>query len=176
MGPTLVPTAGTSASAPLLAGMIALWNDMRFQNGMPPLGFMNPLLYEMYLAHPEAFNDIVTGNNKCLVHGLACCNYGFTAAVGWDAVSGLGSPNFAVLSRLLMNPNDPIYYTLPHGDGKSGSNYRSETIAALVLSVFACVASMFLGYRMLRLSKQLHQIGNTNDNEQSNYRPPTRLN
>jgi len=67
---------GTSAVAPLWAGLIALMN----QKLGHPVGFLNPLLYGS-LAGRGLFNDIVSGNNG-----------GYTAAVGWDACTGWGSP------------------------------------------------------------------------------------
>ena len=36
---------GTSASSPTFAGIITLLNDARIAEGMPPLGFLNPLIY-----------------------------------------------------------------------------------------------------------------------------------
>ncbi|XP_031413541.1 LOW QUALITY PROTEIN: tripeptidyl-peptidase 1, partial [Meleagris gallopavo] len=36
--------SGTSASTPVVAGMLALINDRRLQLGQPPLGFLNPAL------------------------------------------------------------------------------------------------------------------------------------
>jgi kumamolisin len=73
---------GTSAVAPLWAGLIARLNASRGT----PLGFVNPLLY----AAPTAFNDIVRGNNGA-----------YAAAKGWDACTGLGSPIGATLATLL---------------------------------------------------------------------------
>ncbi len=67
---------GTSAVAPLWAGLIALMN----QKLGHPVGFLNPLLYGS-LAGRGLFNDIVSGNNGS-----------FKAAVGWDACTGWGSP------------------------------------------------------------------------------------
>lgn len=61
----VIRESGTSASAPVMAAMITLWNDMRLAYSMPPLGFINPFLYAVAAAHPEAFNDITTGNNAC---------------------------------------------------------------------------------------------------------------
>jgi len=65
---------GTSAVAPLWAGLIALANA---QNGTTA-GFVNPALYG---AETSAFRDITQGNNG-----------GYSAGPGWDACSGLGSP------------------------------------------------------------------------------------
>lgn len=55
--------SGTSASAPVFAAMVTLWNDMRLAYGQPPMGFIAPFLYQAWASNPEAFNDIVTGNN-----------------------------------------------------------------------------------------------------------------
>jgi kumamolisin len=73
---------GTSAVAPLWAGLIARLNAIRGT----PLGFVNPLLY----GAPTAFNDIVQGNNGA-----------YTAAEGWDACTGLGTPIGGTLAKLL---------------------------------------------------------------------------
>ncbi len=64
---------GTSAVAPLWAGLIALANQ---QNG-GSAGFINPTLYN----NPAAFHDITQGDNPA-----------FAAGPGWDACTGLGSP------------------------------------------------------------------------------------
>lgn len=73
---------GTSAVAPLWAGLIALANAT---NGKAT-GFANPALYKA--AH-TAFHDITSGDN-----GSTSTN-GYAAATGWDACTGLGSPKGA---------------------------------------------------------------------------------
>ena len=75
---------GTSAVAPLWAGLIALNNQ---QNGKSA-GFLQPQIYAAKAA--SAFNDIVSGNNGA-----------FSAGPGWDACTGLGSPIGAKLIALL---------------------------------------------------------------------------
>jgi kumamolisin len=75
---------GTSAVAPLWAGLIALNNQ---QNGKSA-GFIQPQIYAAKGA--SAFNDIVSGNNGA-----------FSAGPGWDACTGLGSPIGAKLIALL---------------------------------------------------------------------------
>ncbi len=49
--------------------MVTLWNDMRLAYNMPPMGFIAPFLYDAYATSPEAFNDIVTGNNVSVAFG-----------------------------------------------------------------------------------------------------------
>jgi kumamolisin len=75
---------GTSAVAPLWAGLIALNNQ---QNGKSA-GFIQPQIYAAKGA--SAFNDIVSGNNGA-----------FFAGPGWDACTGLGSPIGTKLIALL---------------------------------------------------------------------------
>jgi kumamolisin len=67
---------GTSAVAPLWAGLIALIN----QSIGKPVGFINPLLYQD-AGTARNLNDITSGNNGA-----------YSAGPGWDACSGLGSP------------------------------------------------------------------------------------
>lgn len=78
---------GTSAVAPLWAALIALINQ---QVGKPS-GFLNPQLY----AARSAFRDITQGNNDS--GGLGY----YTAQPGWDACTGLGSPNGAAILNVL---------------------------------------------------------------------------
>jgi kumamolisin len=73
---------GTSAVAPLMAGLIALINE---QNNKP-VGDIHAQIY----ANPALLRDIISGDNK-----TTSKNTGYTAAKGWDACTGLG-----VLSKL----------------------------------------------------------------------------
>ncbi|KAJ7098776.1 tripeptidyl peptidase A [Mycena belliarum] len=83
---------GTSASSPAFTGFVALLNDGRLSKGLPPLGFLNPLLYSKA---KSGFNDITVGNNP------GCGTPGFNATKGWDAVTGLGTPDFGKLLELV---------------------------------------------------------------------------
>ena len=81
---------GTSASTPTWAAMITLLNDARHAKGMPPLGFLNPFLYQ----HADAMNDVTDGANDA----FSCfTGNGFAATKGWDPASGLGTPMFESL-------------------------------------------------------------------------------
>ncbi|KZT38182.1 family S53 protease-like protein [Sistotremastrum suecicum HHB10207 ss-3] len=80
--------SGTSASSPVFASIIALINDRLVAAGKPVLGFLNPFLYSKGAA---ALNDIIIGSNP------GCNTPGFPAVIGWDPVTGLGTPNFAKL-------------------------------------------------------------------------------
>jgi kumamolisin len=76
---------GTSAVAPLWAGLTALLN----QKLGKPVGFVNPALYALP-SSSGAFKDITEGNNN-----------GFNAGPGWDACTGLGRPDGARLLAAL---------------------------------------------------------------------------
>jgi len=95
---------GTSASSPAFAGLVSLLNDFLLNANKKPLGFLNPLLYQIAASDPAAFFDITTGNNFCT--RAACCQYGYTAVPGWDPVTGLGSPNFEEILDYLENNLD----------------------------------------------------------------------
>ncbi|WPG97627.1 Hypothetical protein R9X50_00040700 [Acrodontium crateriforme] len=81
---------GTSASAPIFAALINRIVDERLASGKGPLGFINPVLYQ----HPYVLNDITSGKNP------GCGVEGFSASVGWDPVTGLGTPNYPKMSKL----------------------------------------------------------------------------
>ncbi|CAD6504479.1 BgTH12-06208 [Blumeria graminis f. sp. triticale] len=89
--------SGTSASTPIMAAIIALLNGDRIERGAPPLGLLNPWLYENGQA---AFTDIVGGK------GSGCpqiSGSGFRASTGWDPVTGLGTPDFEKLREQSSN-------------------------------------------------------------------------
>ena len=73
---------GTSAVAPLWAALLTRLNQISGK----PAGLINPKLYQA----PTALRDIVSGNNG-----------DFAAAAGWDACTGLGSPNGAALRNVI---------------------------------------------------------------------------
>jgi len=87
---------GTSASTPVVAGIVSLLNDLRLQRGSSTLGFLNPLLYQ----HPQALNDITDGpdNGACQ---KASGGHGFPPATGWDGPTGLGEPNYQKMAEVV---------------------------------------------------------------------------
>lgn len=105
----LTAESGTSASSPSFAALITLINGKRIAAGKKPLGFLNPVLYQIAQSNPAVFNDITSGRNNCAAgakqgqpHAAVCCSEGFTATTGWDPLTGLGTPNFDALSAALM--------------------------------------------------------------------------
>lgn len=102
---------GTSFGSPTFSGIMALLNEATAANGQ---GNINPTLYTMHAAHPTAFHDITTGDNKvpCGTGTPNCpsgtLQYGFSATAGYDVVTGLGSPDGDVFIT-----NAPGYISTP---------------------------------------------------------------
>ncbi len=94
---TVRNSGGTSASAPLWAGLIALADQYAGRH----LGFVNPAIYRIgrSASYRAAFHDITTGNNTPAFPGHTIT--GYTATPGWDPVTGWGSPNAQALIPLL---------------------------------------------------------------------------
>jgi kumamolisin len=78
---------GTSAVAPLIAGLIALTNQKLKRKA----GFIHPRIYS---TREPVFKDILSGNN------ITANNGGYTAGPGWDACTGLGVPLGAITNIL----------------------------------------------------------------------------
>src|SRR6476661_233734 len=77
---------GTSASAPLLAGIVADMNSYSLAHGGSRLGFANPFLYDSFSADPAAFRDVTSGTNNPDDAGP------YPATSGYDQASGIGAP------------------------------------------------------------------------------------
>ena len=89
-----------------------------------------------------AFVDVVRGDTRCSADGAACCAWGFPAARGWDAASGLGVPSHAALSAALEalpciasrcdggRATDPLLLRLPDGGGGGGGAHDTAAAAA----------------------------------------------
>ncbi|KAF8194430.1 subtilisin-like protein [Mycena galopus ATCC 62051] len=85
---------GTSCSAPTTASIFTMINDARLASNKKPVGFINPAIYSQ--PFKIAFHDITIGGNQ------GCGTPGFTATTGWDPVTGVGTPNFELLSSLFL--------------------------------------------------------------------------
>jgi kumamolisin len=77
---------GTSASAPLLAGIVADMNSYSLAHGGARLGFADPFLYDSLAADPAAFRDVTVGSNNPFGAGT------YPATSGYDQASGIGAP------------------------------------------------------------------------------------
>jgi kumamolisin len=86
---------GTSFASPVFAGLVAVVNDAREDQGKPPMGFLNPLLY----TRPEiqrTFRDVTEGHTVD-----KSGNVKYRAGPGWDMVTGWGAPDAEGLLRTL---------------------------------------------------------------------------
>jgi subtilase family serine protease len=90
--PHPISPPGTSGSAPLWGGLMALADEYAHHD----LGFINPAIYSIARSssYHKAFHDITTD-----VYGTGV--NGYPAAPGWDPVTGWGTPNAQMLVPLL---------------------------------------------------------------------------
>jgi subtilase family serine protease len=116
---------GTSFATPMWAGYVALVNQQGALDGQPPLGFINPALYDIGLSssYDTAFHDITSGNN------------GYSATTGYDLATGWGSPNGSgLISGLLSTINTPGFgltaspAMLSLVQGSSGTSTITSTV------------------------------------------------
>ena len=106
-------TGGTSASAPVFAGVVVLINHYLLAShklAQAGLGNINPALYLLAQSSPAAFHDITLGNNLvpcqlgvmpadvCVNTGYGYGVYGYSAGPGYDMVTGLGSVDASQLA------------------------------------------------------------------------------
>ena len=96
---------GTSAVAPLWAGLIALMNQAAGKS----LGYLNPTLYQNVGETGSAFRDITSGNNG-----------DYSAGPGWDACTGWGSPSGANLLKALSGSTSATPTPKPRHGHKRG--------------------------------------------------------
>jgi subtilase family serine protease len=96
---------GTSFAAPRWAGFLALVNQQAVANGNPTLGFINPAVYAIgkSTSYNSDFHDITSGNNN---NGKG---KSYNAVVGYDLVTGWGSPNGQNMINALAGSATPSF-------------------------------------------------------------------
>lgn len=85
---------GTSSGSPQWAGIVAMADQQRHVASMDDIGYLNPTLYAIAnnpSMYSNDFYDVTVGNNQ------TTSIPGYSASTGWDAVTGLGTPNVANL-------------------------------------------------------------------------------
>jgi kumamolisin len=97
---------GTSAVAPLMAGLVALMN----QNLGTRVGYLNPLLYTKASSVSGVCHDVNTGNNG-----------DYQARAGWDPCTGLGSIDGTKLVGALKGTQAAAVATQSRGAAKARS-------------------------------------------------------
>ncbi len=85
-----VTTGGTSLATPVWAALTVLIDDFLRSHGDRPVGFANPLLYQLARgpARYQPFHDVTTGTNDF-----------YPAGPGYDMVTGIGTPDAWNLAR-----------------------------------------------------------------------------
>jgi kumamolisin len=112
-GQTQQPIGGTSAAAPLYAGLVAILNAMLLAtNNNKNLGLINPVLYGLNGATingQPVFSEIADGQNNGVGINLLSWSpstpgYTSVAGAGWNACTGLGSINGTALLEAFEAP------------------------------------------------------------------------
>jgi len=98
---TIEPVGGTSCASPIFSGLVSLLNGASVAKTGKTLGFLNPLLYQMYAADKTTFTDVTKGDNLCTEAGCSPNCKGFLATPGWDPVTGLGTPNYDAMLKYI---------------------------------------------------------------------------
>jgi tripeptidyl-peptidase-1 len=133
----------TGAATAVWGGIAALANAARAARGLPRLGFLNPVLYELASTAGTAsvFRDVVAGNNAC--NRAPCADTctpdrGFDAAPGWDPASGLGTPNvFAFMQAVVPGFTMPVEPAI-----SAAPSMALVPAAALTAAVLAFVSAV----------------------------------
>ncbi len=123
--------SGTSASAPLWAGFMALTNQQSASNGLGPVGFFNPVLYaigNIPAIYSADFNDIADGSTNAFKGSLA-----FPAVTGYDLATGWGSPKCALANQLGSSTPTTVYNEIELLISTGGDDLRSDSEAQATL-------------------------------------------
>jgi subtilase family serine protease len=115
---------GTSFAAPMWAGFIALVNEQLASNGAQPIGFLNPTIYSQNVnasTYAADFHDITSGTSGS-----------YSAVVGYDLVTGWGSPTASLVAALSGPPTPSINLsaspaTVTVVQGNAGSSTITST-------------------------------------------------
>ncbi len=122
---------GTSFAAPMWAGYIALVNQQLAENGKSTIGFINPTIYAQNVTSSYAtdFHDITSGTSGS-----------YSAATGYDLVTGWGSPNGTGLINTLAPTSGSATFTIsasPSSLSVARGTAGSSTISTTTLNGFS---------------------------------------
>ncbi|HXW80935.1 MAG TPA: hypothetical protein VEJ84_15640 [Acidimicrobiales bacterium] len=142
---------GTSGSSPFMAGAIADLDEFLEQHGAPPIGPLDPTLYNIAAKPPlydRVFNDITTGTSNMLHINsgpLDCCK----ATTGYDMASGLGSLNVAELGDVLLaQPQLRVPWTTLGLSVRSGAPLTAIAVTNNVLKGTPYAINMFINGKL----------------------------
>lgn len=140
--------SGTSASSPVMAGLITLVNQHRVSNGGTTLGFVNPSLY---LNASQYARDVTGGHNKCTAATGCnnCCAAGFNTDTGWDPVTGVGSLDFAQFFLVFTGVEMVTNIVIPEEDDGNTIAIPVNTIIWVVLVIVPVVCGIYFLYKII---------------------------
>ena len=130
---------GTSFATPMWAGYVALVNQQLAANGEPPIGFINPTIYAQNVtsSYDTDFHDITSGTSGS-----------YSAVVGYDLVTGWGSPNGTGLINALAPTSTSPAFTIAASpasvsvvQGSQGASTITTTVSGGFDSAVALTAS-----------------------------------
>lgn len=144
--------AGTSAAAPMWAALVAQFNAIFHDQGLPHLGYMNDLLYIAAAIAPAAFNDVTLGSNTSSftlggpyrtppangadpTEAVTPTGFGYSAGPGYDLTTGFGTPNGVLLGRALtaIAHQQTSFATSPHLVDAHGPGDLTTPVAQTLL-------------------------------------------
>ncbi|CAM5999345.1 unnamed protein product [Sphagnum balticum] len=126
---------------------------LALNQSLPPPGYFN----STGRAYPDVSTACGVGSS---IETVNCCQYSFAAAPGWDAVTGLGSPNFEILTNLIVVPaaastvivkNTTLveYTTIVNNsavvDNSNNSYIKPIALAAVVMSALSLIVLLAAG-------------------------------
>jgi hypothetical protein len=143
---------GTSASAPLWAGFMALANQQAASLGNPSAGFINPAIYAIgkgtgNTPYSSAFHDITTGNNTWP-------GAGYPAVAGYDLCTGWGTPAIGLINALAGGAAAP-YHQVVLNTNDSGPGSLRQAISNAVAGAYITFSNSLAGATILLTSGQL---------------------
>ncbi len=143
---SLTVFGGTSASVPVFAGLVALIN----QKIGTPQGNVNPMLYSLAANAPYVIHDVTSGDNRVpCTSGTKDCpsgtsSIGFSAGVGYDLVTGLGSVDAFSLATEWNTPAAADFQVTPVGKALTVTHgtVGTQTISLAGLNGFSGTATL----------------------------------
>jgi hypothetical protein len=143
---------GTSASAPLWAGFMALVNQQAASLGNSSAGFINPTIYAIgkgtgNTPYASAFHDITTGNNS--VNGD-----GYPAVAGYDLCTGWGTPAIGLINALAGGAAAPYHLVVLNTNDSGPGSFR-QAISNAVSGAYITFSNSLAGATIRLTSGQL---------------------
>jgi hypothetical protein len=151
--PAWQSVGGTSAATPLLAGGIAIIDELLRERERADIGQLNPLLYRIGRSSlaSSVFNDVqqfgndvgpyIPGNGE----PLGCC----TAGLGFDEATGWGSVNLAGLASaaVLLQPKAAnVTLTLPRHQRPVAHHQILATVSCSISCAMAAFAEISINH------------------------------